>query len=154
MAAMLSVMWPVKASSNTDAQQASPAQSACRPSPGLPDSPPARCCASAPLLRQASIAHESANRTKPADQMAACVPNLSSGSTASGYDSNASIEPRLESANRRYGAAPSWERAYQACTRGPVVESTKYGSPTLVASSPSIRHVGASPPSAFRAVGG
>src|SRR5439155_25003265 len=101
MAALLSVMWPVDASSNTDAQQASPAQSACSPGPGLLDSPPARGCASAPLLRQARPAHASAKRTKPADQTAACVPRARSGSTARGYETSASIDPRLESANRR-----------------------------------------------------
>ena len=38
--------------------------------------------------------------------------------------------------------APLRRRAYQAWSSGPVVESTKYGSPTVTASNPRIRQIG------------
>ena len=62
------------------------------------------------------------------------------------------MEPAFESAYNRYGMAPWNRRAYHACSRGPVVDSRKYGRPTVTASNPRIRSVGSSPPVGFHEV--
>ena len=42
-------------------------------------------------------------------------------------------------------------RAYQACSRGPVVLSTKYGAPTVTANNATMRSSGCPEPTGFQA---
>jgi len=55
----------------------------------------------------------------------------------------------LESENSRYGMRFSVV-AYHTCTSGPVVDSMKYGSPIVAASSSRIRATGSSAPVGFQ----
>src|SRR5437762_1534596 len=52
------------------------------------------------------------------------------------------MDPKLDSANKRYGMPEPERRTYQACSSGLVAESRKYGSPMVAASSARIRRVG------------
>ena len=51
------------------------------------------------------------------------------GSTRKGKLSSASIDPKFDSANSRYGTLLPVRRTYQACSSGLVDESRKYGKP-------------------------
>ena len=53
-------------------------------------------------------------------------------------------------ANRRYGFAPGRTRANQACSKGLVAESSRYGNPTATVSRSRICSVGASSPRGFQ----
>src|ERR1035437_6848972 len=52
------------------------------------------------------------------------------------------MEAEFDRAKRRYGIPPRLCRAYQACSRGLVEDSRKYGPPTVTARSARIRSGG------------
>ena len=62
------------------------------------------------------------------------------------------MEAKFESANSRYGRPPLCIREYHACSSGLVEESRKYGSPTVTASSATMRSEGC-PADAARQLG-
>src|SRR5688572_28148109 len=142
----------VVASSSTDAHAASASHRSRRPNRGAVSSPADGAASSGtagtgPLGRAASHAHAAharENAPSPTDHTVACARRVSSGSTRNGYDTSASSDPAFESAYRRYGLRPGFTRLNHACVSGPVVDSTKYGSPIVTASSARICRVGAS----------
>src|SRR5260221_256245 len=67
------------------------------------------------LLCHAASEQVNANTANPTDQSVVCPCVVNCGSTNTGKLSRASMEPKLESANKRYGAAPPFVCRYQAC---------------------------------------
>ena len=66
--------------------------------------------------------HEGPN---PPAQIQPCMVRVNHGSNRNGYDTSASIDPRFDSANRRYTELFGIERWNQACVSGPVDESRR-----------------------------
>ena len=84
------------------------------------------------------------------DQIHACCLTPIEGSIKNGYDSNASIDAKFDSANKRYGLAPGRARANQVCTIGLVVESITYGRPITPASKARMPKIGFASPAGFQ----
>src|SRR4051794_14018422 len=132
-------MWVVMASSITAAQAARLIHRAITFRPGrgvIPvvcswgsDLMPDRLC-------QAAKEQLKANTANPTDQRIVWPCVVKRGSTSTGKLSRASMEPKLERANSLYGTTPLLLCRYQACNKGPVEESRRYGRPIVAASRP------------------
>ncbi len=65
--------------------------------------------------------------------------------------SSAISEPRFDKAYKRHGDLRGSVRVNQRCSNGPVADSTKYGPPTVAASSNKIRSDGSTSEAVFHA---
>src|SRR5215471_1185931 len=80
-----------------------------------------------------------------------CVRSAKFGSTRTGYESSASMEPKFDSENSQYGGDDfAFERESHDCTNGFVAESRMKGKPMVLKSRPRIKSSGFSVPSGLK----